>query len=311
MDDGLLPKEGFTMDQNGLRNLLSQRAEKNGGRSVVGATTRSTIEMMKIHGALDFRLQYAALNPLKASEEQMEIYASYTLPMVTSQWHVTKAAGFYEKLCIRLGDVQQQASYYIQNRYGDEGTNWLKSEDYLKELPDWEKVKETAKNEYGIPDLKKEDLQLVAPYEDMDISGDYVWFNDMWSNDNASTWYDDTPTFCAYIGWQGAELWHTFNFEVSPAYRNVEANVVQHSLMRASSVICPPLYLTPKEEIELGVTPTMIRKFVEQQRIAYYKGQPSVLAEGKDAFITELKKIGMEQMLRIYNTAYQRQYRRK
>ena len=47
-----------------------------------------------------------------------------------------------------------------------------------------------------------------------------------------------------------------------------------------------------------------------QERVAYYLGQDGVLTSGgKDAFLKELKAIGIDQFLEICQTAYDRQYK--
>ncbi len=308
VDESILPSDGFTNNQNALKALMATKAATNGGKAMVGASTRSSNGIFKANNDYDFRLQYAALQPLKASESQAQAYAGYTLTASQGHWYVTKDAKEYEQLCVRLGDVQQQEKYYIQGRFGDEGVNWMKADDYLKEVPNWDDLVTDAKESYGIDNLQKSDLKFVDPYASMNIKGEYYWFNDTWSDENANTWYDSAPTFSGTTESKGAQLYHTFQFEISNLYRQCEATIQQQNLMRTSSLVCPPLAFTDDETEELGTVKADIQKFLRAQRVQYYTGNTCKLSEGKEAFIKELNLMGLEKMLKIYNKAYTRQY---
>jgi putative aldouronate transport system substrate-binding protein len=312
--EGLLPSDGFTTNTNALKALLATEAGKNGGYTVVGASTRSSTSMLKANNDYDFRLQYAALNPLKATADQKDTYAGYTLSASKGHWYVTRDAKEYEQLCVRLGDVMQQEKYYIHGRFGDEGTNWMKADEYLAKVKSgnweeqWEELKTTAAESYNKPNLTKDELQFVDPYKTMNIKGEYYWFNDTWSSENANTWSDSAPTFSGVTESKGAQLYHTFQFEISNLYRQCEGTIVQQNLMRTSSLVCPPLAFTDDETDELGTVKTDIRSFLSKERVLYYTGNPSMLDKGKDAFIAELNKMGLDRMLKLYNRAYTRQY---
>ena len=314
VDENILPKDAFTTNQNALKALMATKAAENGGVAMVGASTRSSNGMFKPNNDYDFRLQYAALQPLKASASQAETYAGYTLTVSQGHWYVTKDAGEYEQLCVRLGDLQQQEKYYIQGRFGDEGTNWMKADDYLKKVKSgeweeqWEELKTNAAESYNNTTLTKDDLKFVDPYDEMDIKGEYYWFNDTWSSENNSTWYDSAPTFSGVTESKGAQLYHTFQFDISNLYRQCEATIVQQNLMRTSTLVCPPLAFTDEETEELGTIKADIQKFLRAQRVQYYTGNTCKLSEGKDAFIAELKVMELDKMLKIYNRAYTRQY---
>jgi hypothetical protein len=314
VDEKILPADGFTNNQNALKALMATKAAENGGRSMVGASTRSSNGIFKANNDYDFRLQYAALQPLKADANQAQAYAGYTLTASQGHWYVTKDAKEYEQLCVRLGDVQQQEKYYIQGRFGDEGVNWMKADDYLAKVKSgnweeqWEELKTNAAESYNKPNLTKEELQFVDPYDSMNIKGEYYWFNDTWSDENANTWYDSAPTFSGTTESKGAQLAHTFQFEISNLYRQCEATIQQQNLMRTSSLVCPPLAFTDDETNELGTVKADIQKFLRAQRVQYYTGNKCKLSEGKDAFIAELKLMGLDNMLKIYNKAYARQY---
>ncbi len=308
VDEGLLPSDGFTTNQNALKALMATKAKENGGYPMVGASTRSSNGIFKANNDYDFRLQYAALAPLKASADQATAYAGYTLTASQGHWYVTKDAGQYEQLCVRLGDVMQQEKYYIHGRFGDEGTNWMKADDYLKTVPNWDELVEDAKESYNLVLTDKSQLKFVDPYASMNIKGEYYWFNDTWSDDNANTWYDSAPTFSGVTESKGAQLEHTFKFEISNLYRQCEATIQQQNLMRTSSLVCPPLAFTDEETDELGTVKADIQTFLRKERVLYYTGNDCQLSKGKDSFIAELNKMGLDKLLKIYNRAYTRQY---
>lgn len=301
VDEKLLPTDGFTSNDAAVKALAAKA-----GLPVVGASTRSSNGYFRVDTEHDYRLQYAALSPLSANGK--DAYAGYSLTLSQNYWHVTKAAGEYEQLCVRLGDVQQREDYYIQSRFGNEGENWMKAEDYLKNVPNYEDLVTDAAD-LGLVCPPKDQLKFVDPYEKMNIKGEYYWFNDQWSSQNANTWYDAAPTFSGVTESKGAQLAHTFQFEISNLYRQCEATIEQQQLMRTSSLVCPPLAFTDEEIEELGTIQSDLRTFISQQRTGYYMGEANVLAKGKEAFIKEAENmIGLDKMLKIMNAAYKRQY---
>lgn len=308
VDDKLLPTDAFTTNTTALRAVQATALAKNGGKPILGASTRSSSSMFYANTAdesTDFRLSYACLAPLEGPDGQK--YAGYSWSTSQNYWHVTKWAGEYEQLCVRLGDVQQREDYYIQGRFGNEGENWMTAEQYLKEIPNWDDLLADAQED-GI-NLTKDMIKAVDPYATMGIKGEYFWFNDTWGDNNSNTWYDAAPTFSGTTESKGAQLEHQFQFEISNLYRQCEATIVQQDLMRKNPIVAPPLAFTEEEVEELGTKQADIRTYISKNRVAYYTGESNTLSQGKDAFLKELDLMGLGEMLEIMNDAYDRQYK--
>ncbi|MBQ9082182.1 MAG: hypothetical protein IJY28_01625 [Clostridia bacterium] len=308
VSDELLPEDGFTQNENAMRTLLAESAAKNGGKSVVGVSTGARPDFFNAGDGYDFRSQYVSIAPLTAGcyEGQTAGTAPYFYTKSKAVWHVTTAAGIYEGLCVRLGDVQQRADYYLLSQHGAEKINWLRSTDYLQQLPDWEQLKAEAAGN-GIA-LNPSDVKLTGAYAGLDMAGEYVWYDPPYADVTGLTWADCAPTVSGWIEFQQALPEHTLSLDGGVDAKVRSATVVQQKLMRLNDVVLPPISLTTDEKDEIGTTLEDLAVFVRKERVLYYCGQDCILSKGKEDFTESLKELGLDKALKVYNYAYFRQH---
>ena len=143
-------------------------------------------------------------------------------------------------------------------------------------------------------------VELTARYGAMGYEGNYVMYNDIFGQNQNLNWYDQMPYFSGNVEAEGMFVskdadGKPMGLDNNATVRQETATAVYQNLIPGSDVYCPNLHF---------------RNFVAQERVAYYLGQDGVLTSGgKDAFLKELKAIGIDQFLEICQTAYDRQYK--
>ena len=149
----------------------------------------------------------------------------------------------------------------------------------------------------------------------MGYEGNYVMYNDIFGQNQNLNWYDQMPYFSGNVEAEGMFVskgadGKPMGLDNNATVRQETATAVYQNLIPGSDVYCPNLHFTADETEIISTIQTDLRNFVSQERVAYYLGQDGVLTSGgKDAFLKELKAIGIDQFLEIYQTAYDRQYK--
>lgn len=220
-------------------------------------------------------------------------YASYAASSTQGLWYVTKWAKNPE-LCVRVGDFQFTEDGFLRGRFGLENENWMTKDEYLAANPG---------------------VELTARYGAMGYEGNYVMYNDIFGQNQNLNWYDQMPYFSGNVEAEGMFVskdadGKPMGLDNNATVRQETATAVYQNLIPGSDVYCPNLHFTADETEIISTIQTDLRSFVAQERVAYYLGQDGVLTSGgKDAFLKELKAIGIDQFLEICQTAYDRQYK--
>lgn len=306
VDDGLLTKESFTQDQNAVVTYMTSNPD------TVGCLTNSSLgawgdgDLLKkdedgnymkddagnyVIDTDNLREPYSTLAPLTGPNGVN--YASYAASSTQGLWYVTKWAENPE-LCIRVGDFQFTEEGFLRGRFGIENENWMTKENYLAENPG---------------------VELTARYAAMGYEGEYVMYNDIFGQNQNLNWYDAMPYFSGNVEAEGMFVskdadGKITSLENNATMRQETASGVYQNLIPGDDVYCPALHFTDDETEIISTIQTDLKNFVAQERVAYYLGQDGVLTSGgKDAFLNELKAIGIDQFLDICQTAYDRQYK--
>ena len=306
VDDGLLTKESFTQDQNAVITYMTSNPD------TVGCVTNSSMggwgagDLLKkdadgnyvkddagnyVIDTDNLREPYSTLAPLTGPNGVN--YASYAASSTQGLWYVTKWAKNPE-LCVRVGDFQFTEDGFLRGRFGLENENWMTKDEYLAANPG---------------------VELTARYGAMGYEGNYVMYNDIFGQNQNLNWYDQMPYFSGNVEAEGLFVskdadGKPMGLDNNATVRQETATAVYQNLIPGSDVYCPNLHFTADETEIISTIQTDLRNFVAQERVAYYLGQDGVLTSGgKDAFLKELKAIGIDQFLEICQTAYDRQYK--
>lgn len=316
--DGLLTKESFTQNQDAVITYMKSNPDTVGcitnsslggwgggdllltekdadGKAKTDADGNTVyVKDEKGNYVLDtsnLREPYSVLSPLKGPKGVQ--YASYAASSTNGQWFVTTAAQNPE-LCVRVGDFQFTEEGFLRGRFGLENVNWQTKDEYLKANPG---------------------VELTARYGAMGYEGKYVFYNDVFNTNNNLHWYDQMPYFSGEVEANGMYVskfadGRTLGLDNNATCRQETATGVYQNYIPDSSVYCPNLHFTEEESETISTIQADLKKFVGEERVAYYLGQDCKLTSGgKDAFLAELKTIGLDEFLNICQTAYDRQYK--
>ena len=69
----------------------------------------------------------------------------------------------------------------------------------------------------------------------------------------------------------------------------------------------PPVVFTEEEASEASTIEVEVQKYAKEQRVLFITGQKSLDTDW-DAYVSGLQNLGIDRMVELYNTAYQRQY---
>ena len=69
----------------------------------------------------------------------------------------------------------------------------------------------------------------------------------------------------------------------------------------------PPVVFTEEEAAEVSTIEVEVQKYAKEQRVLFITGQKSLDTDW-DSYVTNLKNLGLDRLVELYNTAYQRQY---
>lgn len=69
----------------------------------------------------------------------------------------------------------------------------------------------------------------------------------------------------------------------------------------------PPVIFTEEEGTEVSTIEVEVQKYAKEQRVLFITGQKDIEADW-DEYVSGLQSLGIDRMVELYNTAYQRQY---
>ena len=67
------------------------------------------------------------------------------------------------------------------------------------------------------------------------------------------------------------------------------------------------MVFTEEEASEASTIEVEVQKYAKEQRVLFITGQKSLDTDW-DAYVSGLQNLGIDRMVELYNTAYQRQY---
>ena len=286
-DEGLLSDQSFTYTNDDLKALIT--AGNN-----VGVSTSSSMSFLG-QGNDPYRMRYIPLDPLIGPHgvQQAAFIRSVALPC----WFITPWTKEQDpelaELCFRVGDFQFCEEGFLRGRFGIEGENWSKIEDFKKAYPN---------------------IELLEMQPIPNIPAKYVFFNDKFDLEvNNLYWFTNEPYFSGMT--EAEELTPNpdihgvpFDPEHTSVYRWRLANRSYRELRAKDDVIVPPLIFSEDELDQLGDMQSNIVSYVNEQRAKYILGQQSDISN-RERFIQNLKDtFFLDTLLEIANTAYSREY---
>lgn len=288
--EGLLLPQSFTYERNDI-------AAVGKNNNVVGVVTASQIYFMenKEEGAENIALNYWSVAPLYGPEGYRTV--AYAASSAYPQWMVT-ADCTNPELAFRVGDFIFSEEGFRRGYWGVEGQNYLSVEDYAAEYPGSE-----------INSAKK---GLEANYVTNSPDGKY---KQAFGTAGNVTWYSQMPYFSGNVSNQmvGPKYDLEGNLISDPATnlvtRQQQATDLAQTLLPDVDTYCPKLNFSADELNEIGEIRATLKSFVNEQRTLYIMGDASSLLNDRDAFINELKLIGIDRVLELANVAYERQYK--
>lgn len=289
VDEKLLMPEAFTYTRPDIVAVAAN--EKN----LVGAIPDSSLGFFGGEGTPEYeaRLRYWPADPLVGPKGVQTV--AYNQSATNCQWFVTKYCEQPE-LAFRVGDFQFSEEGFLLGRFGIEGEHWMRVEDYLKD----------------------NNVEVKASYESMGFEPVYLFsdgnkhIKEVFGTPQNINWFDAMPYFSGNVENEGAYISKMEDGTVidSNTYhtiRQVTASGVYQKCKPGPDTYCPNLNFTPDEIEEISEARANLRTFVNEQRTLYVTGYDSMIAN-RDAFLNELKAIGIDRVLEIANIAYQRQY---
>ena len=290
VDDKLMAPESFTYGRPEIKAVAGTAGNKVGALfdSSLGFFGSDTEELVEA------RLRFWPAEPLTGPEGVR--YVSYNQSSTSPLWFVTSFCKNPE-LAFRVGDVMFCEEAYMLGRFGVEGENWIKTEDYLAKHPNAEIS--TSLEGYE-PTYVSEDSHL----------GEIV--NVFLTAQNVN-WFDQMPTFSGVSDYHGGfiskyEDGYEVNWENSGGVRqNSITGVYQQYAPTLDGTYCPNLNFTTEELEEISEIRATIKSFVNEQRTNYVLGRDSMISD-PEAFKAELETIGLSKLLEVADAAYQRQY---
>ena len=262
VDDKLMAPESFTYGRPEIKAVAGTAGNKVGALfdSSLGFFGSDTDELVEA------RLRFWPAEPLTGPEGVS--YVSYNQSATSPLWFVTSFCKNPE-LAFRVGDSMFCEEAYMLGRFGVEGENWIKTEDYLAKHPNAEIS--TSLEGYE-PTYVSEDSHL----------GEIV--NVFLTAQNVN-WFDQMPTFSGVSDYHGGfiskyEDGYEVNWENSGGVRqNSITGVYQKFAPTLDGVYCPNLNFTTDELEEISEIRATIKSFVNEQRTNYVLGRDSMISD--------------------------------
>ncbi len=290
--EGLLLPESFTY---GRPDIVAVAAQSN----VLGALFDSSMGFFASKDTPEYqiRLNYWPCDPLTGPNGYRGV--CYVPSQTNCQWMVTRDCTNPE-LAVRVGDFIFQEEGYLRGRFGIENENWMKLSTYLEDHPD-------AEIYFGNYDMGLEPTYLASTPDGK--------VKDAFGSANNVQWYDQMPYFSGYEESKfcsiryDAEGNDVIDPKINHGTRQGDETAVMQALKPSADVLCPTLAFSNEEIKQIQDARSMLTKFVNEQRTLYIRGDKSSMLYDKEAFLAELEKIGLSEVLEVANTAYQRQYK--
>lgn len=290
--ENLLLPQSFTYERNDI-------AAVGKTNNVVGAITASQIYFMQNteEGAEDLAFNYRSCDPLTGPEGYCCV--AFAASSAQPEWFVTSDCSNPE-LAFRVGDFIFCEEGFLRGYWGVEGQNYLTVEDFQAAYP-------------GIPiGEPKAETGLKALYVTNTPDGKY---QQAFQHAGNVHWYSQMPYFSGTLDAQvvgpktDLEGNDIASAEVSLVTRQKDATDIAQTKKPGADIYCPDLAFSSDELEEIAETRATLRSFVNEQRTLYILGDKSSKLYDREAFLNELKIIGIDRVLELANSAYERQYK--
>lgn len=271
VEKGLLDSTSFTLDETQFKQIQQdQSAVKTG---VVRADLICTY-LGEYNATEDHRIsQYQVLEPL-IGPEGFRYQSSYTYASIGAGNFVITSSCKNPEAAFRWADGWYAEEASMMAWYGQEGKGWVQPPE-------------------GSKALNGED----ALYQRLPVDGaeQTIRVTNKFGNNSAKLREGEV-----YLEDDPAQKYST---------EPILYFAVKDSLMPYADTtkVVPPLNLTREESSEVSNIRTMIDDYVEENQAAFCLGTRDIETEW-DAYVKEFEALGLERMLEIYQTAYERQY---
>ena len=273
--DGSVPPETFTMDNNQMRTLLNQE-----GPQVFSFVWYNADA---IAAGSPYAESYTAALPLRGPHGVQ--YAKYFPLAVQIGMVVTKNCRNVDA-AIRVADLMCSEYHAIMARFGEEGVNW----NYAKNVPNAEALYNPTIPGWPLSIITYED---TAPF----WGGSHVT-NASWRQ--KGTW---VRGYNIVNGWglpKGVPTGRAgINAEIAILYQEKAVKPAQ---------IIPKLIFNTQEIMEFNEIWTNIQRYLTSTTAAFLLGNQNIDSTW-NAYIAELNNIGIQRMLAITQTVYDRMYK--
>lgn len=268
--EGMIYSESFAQDGVQLKSLTSQSPNIVGGFPV-GAP------MGVVDASADLYKTCVAVPPLKGPEGN-QTAGYYDYGNLRSGAYMITSACENPEAAFKLADFMYTEDSSIRLRQGVFGTDWRMAEEGEKTFDD-----------------KPAEFARITP---LVTSGEPQ--NNNWGNSGLFRETNDS-----FIGaWAVGK-----DFDI----RSLDG--IEQLLIEATwpyegyepEKTLPPVVFTDEESETVNSIEVEVRKYAAEQRVLFITGQKNLDSDW-DSYISDLQSLGLDTMVKSYNTAYQRQY---
>ncbi len=217
------------------------------------------------------------LEPLKGPSGAQ--YATYLPAMPNDFWYITKDCAYPEQ-AFKIGDYLLNYDVFAVGRYGEKNVDWT----------DDPKVRDEYLGTYELSDGIKPVL---------------ITINNIWSKPQNKHWQGTNP---AYLSAANAKAFATLGKKADAA--NTVNFTQLHSQLYMPYVpknIIPKIVYTADESEKIADMKTGIDAYAYDTAVAFITGTKPMT--DWDSYIKELEKMGLEEYLKVAQTAYSRSYK--
>ncbi len=270
VSENLLNPLAFTQDYASQKSMLDLTPDQD---TIVGVFAGHPHTYFAVDS--EKRTEYTSIPPLTGPEGVS--YAPMELSGYGMSVHITKYAE-NPQLVFRFLDMMCQDENSLSVRFGKQGDDWRFAT--ADETPSFEK--------YAPPKFWTSNLR--------------------WGTENNVIWNNNVFDFIPK-GLFGASVKMTYD-NPNTTYREEDwaRSVAERDGKQPSDVITILIY-TAEEQAEINDLQTNIQTFEAQQRVLFITGAKS-LENDWDAYLTELKNIGVDRYLEIVQQCYNRMHKK-
>ena len=274
--EGLIYEASYTQDGNQVKKMMN-----NPGYTIVGAIPAGNI-IGGISSTYENSIQYEAISPLEGPEGvQYSLYNPYSA-VYQGDFVITQECP-YPEVAFKWADYLYDFESTMRVRYGVRDRDWRYAEP----------------GEVGL-DGEQAEVLIITPWGGTEPRNDnYVWIGPFFESLKLRLGRG-VPSGTDPYTQGGLEilLYNATHDKMAPYQPD------------PSEVMSPiPVKYTIDESDQLLTMRTEIRNFVNESRVRFITGDLD-LDRDWDSYLSQLESLGLETWIELYQTAYDRQYRR-